>query len=228
MKNFIKANLKVLPTVMIFSAVSVYASAVLNANDISYCPGNENLQATDVGTALDLLYSRVDNVPIGTIMSYMGTSAPNNYLICDGSVYNIEDYPKLAEHIKTDFGSYDKFGGNGTTTFAVPDLRGEFLRGAGNNSHTNQGNGAAVGTHQDATEHINLQNYFNGSNSMEFGLGLPSNSGGMGMEKVDTNIGSDQYTYINVSATRRTSDARNQRYTSRPTNTSVNYLIKAN
>lgn len=44
------------------------------------------------------------------------TSAP--YLLADGSVYNISAYPYLGAL----YGS--KFGGNGLTTFAVPDLSG--------------------------------------------------------------------------------------------------------
>ena len=89
--------------------------------------------------------------PIGTIIAFMGTTAPQDYLACDGTVYNIADYPRLAQFFTDQFGSANKFGGNGTTTFAVPDLKGEFLRGAGTNSHTNQGNGSNVGTHQDGT-----------------------------------------------------------------------------
>ena len=95
--------------------------------------------------------------PIGTIISVMGNHAPNNYLVCDGTVYNIADYPELANYFFIEFGASNKFGGNGTTTFAVPDLQGEFLRGTGTNSHTAstgmvQGSGADVGVHQDSTE----------------------------------------------------------------------------
>ena len=39
--------------------------------------------------------------------------------------------------------------GDGVTTFKVPNLLGEFLRGTGTNSYTNQGSGANVGVHQD-------------------------------------------------------------------------------
>ena len=84
----------------------------------------------------------------------MGNNTPDYFLSCDGTVYNISDYPYLAEHFKTEFGSYNYFGGNGTTTFAVPDLRGEFLRGTGTNSHASQGSGESVGIHQDGTEHL--------------------------------------------------------------------------
>lgn len=89
--------------------------------------------------------------PVGTIISVMGVTAPANYLACDGTVYNISDYPELASYFGQQFSMVNKFGGNGTTTFAVPDLRGEFLRGTGTNSHSNGGNGSTVGTHQDPT-----------------------------------------------------------------------------
>ena len=89
--------------------------------------------------------------PVGTVISVMGTSAPANYLACNGQVVNIADYPELANYFYQQFGSKNKFGGNGTTTFGIPDLRGEFLRGAGTNGHANQGNGGSVGDHQDAT-----------------------------------------------------------------------------
>jgi microcystin-dependent protein len=81
----------------------------------------------------------------------MGNTAPKHYLACDGSVVNILDYPELANYFNIQFGSKNYFGGNGTTTFAVPDLRGEFLRGTGTNSHSGQGNGGEVGEHQDGT-----------------------------------------------------------------------------
>lgn len=90
--------------------------------------------------------------PIGTIIAVMGNSAPANYLVCNGQTVNIADYPELANYFLQQFGSKNKFGGNGTTTFGIPDLRGEFLRGTGTNSHTDNGNGSAVGTHQDGTK----------------------------------------------------------------------------
>ena len=62
--------------------------------------------------------------PIGTIISYMGVTAPQDYLACDGSVYNISAYPDLADFIESQFGSKNYFGGNGTTTFGVPTLTG--------------------------------------------------------------------------------------------------------
>ena len=95
-------------------------------------------------------------VPVGTIISFMGNNAPDGYLKCDGTVYNITSYPFLANHFETEFGTKNYFGGDGAITFAVPDLRGEFLRGTGTNSHKNQGSGSNVGVHQDGTVHNRL------------------------------------------------------------------------
>ena len=67
----------------------------------------------------------IEDTPVGHIMSVTGTTSPVHYLSCDGSIYNIEDYPKLTAYFREQFGSINKFGGDGTTTFAVPDLRGD-------------------------------------------------------------------------------------------------------
>jgi microcystin-dependent protein len=50
-----------------------------------------------------------------------------HYLLCDGSILNIEDYKALFSIIGNDFG------GDGKTTFAVPDLRGAATMGVGTN-----------------------------------------------------------------------------------------------
>lgn len=74
----------------------------------------------------------IEDTPVGHIISHMGTTAPSHYLICDGTEYNITDYPYLAQHFEDSFGSVNYFGGDGITTFAVPDLRNRFLKGSEN------------------------------------------------------------------------------------------------
>lgn len=114
-------------------------------------------EATDVpnkqyvDNAVSNIQTGGGGVPIGTIISLMGTTAPNGYLVCDGTTYDITTYTELSTYFTEQFGSSNYFGGDGTMTFSVPDLRGEFLRGSGTNSHENQGNGADVGVHQDST-----------------------------------------------------------------------------
>jgi hypothetical protein len=64
----------------------------------------------------------IEDTPVGHIISHMGTVAPKHYLICDGSEYNISDYPYLVQHIIDNFGTVNYFGGDGESTFCVPDL----------------------------------------------------------------------------------------------------------
>lgn len=163
------------------------------------------------------LLNKTSSVPIGTVISVMGNHAPKGYLICDGTQYNIEDYPELASYFETEFGTVNNFGGDGTTTFKVPDLRGEFLRGTGTNSHASQGSGANVGTHQDATNHIVVGSIGNGGNISTRNVTLsPGNVDGY-------NGGSGTDHYANMS---NGGGTKNSFYTSRPTNTSVLYCIK--
>ena len=160
------------------------------------------------------------DTPVGTIINVMGNNAPKHYLKCDGAEYNIADYPYLAEYFRAEFGSINKFGGDGVTTFRTPDLKGEFLRGTGVNGHTNQGNGSTVGTHQDATEVAMIQNYQNKT------IGVDVGQSGWHSPNFDTTIstaGGRRYQDVGI----RTSDANSNVITTRPTNTSVLYCIKA-
>lgn len=167
--------------------------------------------------------------PVGSICAYMGMIAPQNYLACDGTEYQISDYPHLAQHFEDNFGSASRFGGDGATTFAVPNLQGEFLRGAGVNAHINNGNGEVVGVHQDGTLSPGMQGVSTG-NSFLYGYEDSSNY---------PTITNRDYTYyaskensvnqVTVTGVKgRNSDVSFvTKYMSRPTNTSVLYCIKA-
>lgn len=54
--------------------------------------------------------------PVGIVLPFGSDIAPNGYLLCDGSTYDIGDYPELFDVI-----GY-VFGGSGVD-FVVPDLR---------------------------------------------------------------------------------------------------------
>ena len=141
----------------------------------------------------------------------MGNAAPKSYLKCDGAVYNIADYQLLANHFKTEFGSYNYFGGNGATTFAVPDLRGEFLRGTGAASR-NTGAGGSVGTHQNATIH-----QYTRADGYSFYVGVGY------IDEEDSIAGGKIH---RIGGLGNEYDGWTKSYTSRPTNTSVLWCIK--
>ena len=62
--------------------------------------------------------------PIGTIIQWSGDIPPTGYLMCDGSAVSRTTHAKLFGVIGTTFG-----GGDGTTTFNLPDYRGYVLVG---------------------------------------------------------------------------------------------------
>lgn len=165
-------------------------------------------------------------MPVGSLLQVMSNSAPKHYLICDGSEYAIGTYPELEALFVKEFGAVNHFGGaNGK--WKVPDLRGEFLRMTGANSHSqtvagvtiSQGNGANVGTHQDAT--VFGMTY--GSTSryeMPAGVNVWDNPNKDSVSGVRAAGG-----YINTPMSTGGSNDTTS-YTSRPTNTSVNVAIK--
>ena len=83
--------------------------------------------------------SSIGGVVIGSITAYAGSTAPNGYLICDGSAISRTDYAKLFEVIGTTYGS-----GDGSTTFNIPDCRESALVGIGTR-------GSGVATHDTYT-----------------------------------------------------------------------------
>lgn len=166
-----------------------------------------------------------DTTPVGTVISFMGTQAPLFYLVCDGSTYNIEEYNELANFIEAQFGSKNFFGGDGIDTFAIPDLRGEFLRGTGTNSHENQGNGDNVGVHQDATEHIDL---YISTYAKYIGAYASTNSATDYERSTNKDSTQNGVAYLQNNSFQSATGAYSNAglFTSRPTNTSVLYCIK--
>ena len=155
--------------------------------------------------------SAVGTTPIGTIVARMSNSIPSGYLKCDGSWYDINGtYSALAEFINTEFGSYDYFKLTGEESqankFKVPDLRGEFLRGTGTNSHINQGSGANIGEHQDGTEIY----------------GMVSQTACLDYNNYDSSYSANG----NWKGTANASSGAGSFFMIRPTNTSVLYCIK--
>jgi microcystin-dependent protein len=65
-------------------------------------------------------------LPTGSIVPYAGIASPDGWLLCDGSVKNISDYPDLSNIIRAQFGSIT------STTFTLPDLRGRVVAGVDN------------------------------------------------------------------------------------------------
>lgn len=94
---------------------------LVRANNLS-----DLASASTARTNLDV-YSRAETdqkAPAGAVMAFARNSAPTGWLKCNGAAISRTTYSALFSAIGTTFGT-----GNGSTTFNVPDLRGEFIRG---------------------------------------------------------------------------------------------------
>lgn len=65
-----------------------------------------------------------DTLPIGTVLPYTNETAPENWLVCNGSELDRTEYNHLFAIIGTTFGE-----GDGSTTFNLPNLKGRTIVG---------------------------------------------------------------------------------------------------
>lgn len=158
------------------------------------------------------------DTPLGTINAFGGSVAPDGWLMCQGQALSRTEYADLFAVVGTAFGA-----GDGSTTFNIPDFRGEFLRGAGTNSHTSEGDGGAVGEHQKGTTVV--------ASIMGNGYGVIYNktNGTIDSSTYDKWVGNSGNTYVHNTTQYETESYANVIGTgkARPTNTSVNFIIKA-
>lgn len=82
-------------------------------------------------------------LPPGTVVPFGGVSAPNGWLLCDGSEISRSTYADLFAAISTHHGA-----GNGSTTFNIPDLRQRFVLGK-----AASGTGSVLGTTGGSIDH---------------------------------------------------------------------------
>jgi microcystin-dependent protein len=110
-------------------------------------PGMVNTLSGSAGDYIggdNACHSAVMAIPTGTILEYGGSSAPTGFLMCIGGTQLISAYPALYAVLGT------TYGGDGSTTFGIPDKRGRVSIGAGQgtgltNRTLGQGTGAAWG-----------------------------------------------------------------------------------
>lgn len=152
-------------------------------------------------------------VPPGVIVAFGGISAPTGYLMCLGQVVQRSTYAKLFSAIGTNYGA-----GDGSTTFAIPNMGGMFLRGAGTQTINGVIYSTGMGNLQtDAMQgHWHTSTNQTGGTGNNFGACNTNNSSGVqtnGINVIDPR--SD-----GVHGTPRTSAE------TRPVNIGVNYIIK--
>jgi microcystin-dependent protein len=157
-------------------------------------------------------------VPAGAVQAFAMNSAPTGWLAADGTAVSRSTYAALFSAIGTTYGA-----GDGSTTFALPDLRGYFVRGSGTNSDS-----TAAGTFGAKQAHaFESHRHFVMSN----GSGVAITNGNQTMEMIG-NQGANSYSY-QLFGTASTTAQANTGLTSstggtetRPANIAMLYCIK--
>lgn len=168
-----------------------------------------------------------DGNPVGTVISFLGLTAPKDYLPCDGAEYRISNYPELAEFFRQQFGATNHFGGDGTSTFAVPDMRNLFLRGY-HGAAEKQLSGE-IGENQEATE---IPIIYGGRSSDNKGgvVGfMPNKPFETPLKNVDSYVPNNSTNYFGSWGYTMIDENKigSCTYCARPVNTAVLYCIKA-
>ena len=74
------------------------------------------------------------SVPAGSVSAFAGLAVPTGWLECNGAAISRSTYATLFAAISTHYGV-----GDGSSTFNLPDLRGEFVRGFDNSRGVDSG-----------------------------------------------------------------------------------------
>lgn len=113
-------------------AVKAYVDTVATAGGQTVAQIQTQLQ--DAINALQSQLSNLQLVPTGSVLWSARSTAPDGYLVCDGSSLSTSAYQKLFAAI-----GYT-YGGSGNN-FNIPDLRGQFVRGIDLNRGVDPGRG---------------------------------------------------------------------------------------
>jgi microcystin-dependent protein len=162
-------------------AIPIIYSKDVNTGDIQ--------QVRSVGNVL--LQTTVIQ-PAGIIQMYAGSSAPTNWLLCDGSAVSRTTYSALFSAIGTNYGS-----GNGSTTFNLPNLTNRMPIGKGTGSFSTLNNQGGAETFTLSSGNMPAHQHYIGINTYAaagIGSAVPMASVNNYMHLGgDTNSNTDRY-----------------------------------
>ena len=101
-------------------------------------PSSNNMASNKkyVDDSIAAIPAATDLTPAGTIIYSARSTPPTGYLAANGAEISRSTFDTLFAAIGTTYGN-----GNGSTTFNVPDLRGEFIRGLDSGRGVDSGRG---------------------------------------------------------------------------------------
>lgn len=172
-------------------------------------------------------------VPVGSIIAFAGqvgtftnplpesvsTTQPIEafgWMVCDGSSLIVSEYPELYSALGNLYGTS---GSGANTTFNLPDLRGQFLRGIGTDDASNESRTASQGGTKSGVGSTQLDALQTHEHKYTEPSGSPApGQNGSGTATVNANAITTEVTNI--------PKIKVSQYETRPTNVFVNYLIK--
>ena len=203
------------------NGIDMGGNPVSNASQIDSTVINEN--GSNVATEVNVNAQIANATKIGTIITFPVNVTPTGFLECNGTLISRTAYADLFAVIGTTYGA-----GDGSTTFKIPDLRGEFIRGFDNGrgvdagrtigssqadaygSHSHTGSTNSTGAHT----HGYTGNVANQNSSIDIGFG---SSNGVFGAATTSSAGAHSHTVtINASGSTET----------RPRNIAMMYCIK--
>lgn len=116
--------------------------------------------------AVKTLHDKIDNaVPSGKVAYFAGRNAPAGWLKANGAAVSRTIYADLFAAIGTTYGA-----GDGRTTFNLPDIRGEFVRGWDDGRNIDRGRAFGSNQSDNIAEHRHATGWRAGSRGNEFVL----------------------------------------------------------
>lgn len=142
----------------ILSCVTDLQDAALTGNPTAPTPAtadNDTSIATTamVQAAIAAGIAAAVTVPSGSVSAYAGATVPAGWLECAGQLVSRATYAALFTAISDTYGV-----GDGSTTFNLPDLRGEFVRGWDNSRGIDAARALGTAQTDDLKSHVHSVN----------------------------------------------------------------------
>lgn len=180
-------------------------------------------ERTDTVVTMSVLQQIIDSIkepfaPVGSIVAMATRVVPNGYLECNGNTVSRTVYSDLFSKIGTTFGN-----GDGSTTFNLPDLRGEFIRGFDSGRGIDPSRQFA----SSQSESFKAHNHKNGVADDSYGSGASANVYGETMIDIPGMAeGRNQTSTGGLTNTRQGFTSTDGGVETRPRNIALVYVIK--
>lgn len=177
----------------------------------------DGINAEERLNALSSGISSLSTVQTGTVHLFSGASAPDGYLLCDGSAVSRETYASLFAVTGTAYGA-----GNGSTTFNIPNLQqrfplGKAVSGTGStlgatggaidhthtgpsHTHTGPSHSHSIANQADHTHSLSGTTATEGAHTHTFTTGTPSTSTFLLANGADQTAASTTHTHSGTTA----------------------------